>query len=95
MRRISNGLVALVLCISMSGCLASTLHTPATHSREVDSRLNVTLLWGLKPTRVDAKECENGVASSVTVWPIWGAIVAYLTFLLIVPTYTAYTCAAR
>ena len=75
---------------------AQLLRTPAQRkSDEVDARLNVTLLWGLKPTHVEAKEGQDGVASTVTVWPIWGAIVAYLTFLLIVPTYTAYSCVAR
>lgn len=94
MRNLARSLVAVLLCFSLSGCLGSTLRTPAPKGEEVGSRLSVTLLWGLKPTMVDANECKKGVAATVQVWPIWGVVVSLLTFFLVVPTYTAYDCTA-
>ena len=94
MRNFVRSLVAVLLCVSLSGCLGSTLRTPAPKGEQVGHRMNVTLLWGLKPTIVDANECKNGVAATAQVWPIWGVAVAWLTFLLVVPTYNAYDCAA-
>jgi hypothetical protein len=60
---------------------------------EAKRQLSVTLLWGLKPTLVET-QCENGVAEVLQVWPAWGFAVSVLTFLLVMPIDTVYTCAA-
>jgi hypothetical protein len=79
----------------MSGCLGMNVTTGAIPSAEPKLQMDLTLLWGLKESNIDATECRNGISNLRTVWPIWGGAVAWLTFLLVVPTYTAFECAAE
>jgi hypothetical protein len=96
MDKLARVLLAGILCVTVTtGCFASVVQTGAPESGPAKKQMNVTLLWGLKPSMVDASSCSNGAAEVVTAWPIWGVAVAVLTFLLIVPTTTAYVCAAE
>ena len=93
MRRVLRVFLVGVLCVSLGGCFGSMVQRPAPTMPEAKKQLNVTLLWGLKPTVVETG-CEHGVADVVQVWPAWGFAVSVLTFLLVMPIDTVYTCAA-
>jgi hypothetical protein len=96
MNKITRVLLAAILCVTVTtGCFATVVQTHGPEFGPAKKQMNVTLLWGLKPSVVDASSCPQGVAEVVTGWPIWGVLVAFLTFLLIVPTNTAYVCAAE
>ena len=87
-------LTAVVLCLTIAaGCFGSSVQSRARPIGGTKQRMNVTLLWGLKPTVVHASECRHGVAESITFVPIWGAVVGWFTLALILPTYTLYSCA--
>ena len=94
MKRVFRILVVTVLTLGLSGCLlGSTLNSGAKRGPP-KSRMNVTLLWGLKPTRVDS-ECPAGIATAATFIPLWGGVVAWFSFGAVVPTMTVYTCATQ
>ena len=95
MRRIIRVFLVGVLCVAMSGCLGMNVRTGAAPATEPKVQMGVTLLWGLVETDIDATECGNGISNLRTVWPIWGGAVAWITFLLVVPTYTGFECAAE
>ena len=44
-------------------------------------------------TRIDASVCKEGLARTRTFAPIWGIVVGYLTFGILIPLTTVYTCA--
>jgi len=92
--RLTANVLCLVLCLVMgTGCIANSIQSQARSIGGTKQRMNVTLLWGLKPTVVQATECRNGVAESVTFVPIWGVVVGWFTIGLILPTNTLYSCA--
>ena len=96
MDKIFRAFLAATLCVTvLTGCFSTMVQTGAPEFGPPKKELNVTLLWGLKPSVVDASSCASGVAEIVSVWPIWGVLVSIFTFLLIVPTHTAYVCAAE
>ena len=95
MGKIVRAFLALTLCVTvLTGCFAAVVQTGAPEFGPAKTQLSVTLLWGLKPSTVDASHCPNGVAEMMHVWPIWGVFVSILAFLTIVPTNTMYVCAA-
>jgi hypothetical protein len=96
MGKLARTLLAGILGVTLTtGCFATLVQTGETEVGPARKQQSVTLLWGLKPSTVDASDCPHGVAEAVTSWPLWGFVVAVLTLLLVVPTNTTYACAAE
>jgi hypothetical protein len=93
MKKVFHAVSVGLLCVTMSGCLGTTVRSGAPPAGKSEMRMSVTLLWGLKQSHVDATQCRDGISKLVTVWPIWGGVVAWFSFLLVVPTYTIFECA--
>jgi hypothetical protein len=77
-------LLSGLLLISQSGCLG-------TASRSY-SRFQVHLLAA--PALIRADVCKNGLADITTYVPLWGLAVGILTFGIVVPARTVYSCVA-
>ncbi len=84
-------LVAAGLVVSLSGCLGTVVETPSPAGRAI-SAMHVHLLAA--PVRIDAHMCERGVAKAATFVPLWGVVVGFLTFGIVVPKATIYHCVA-
>ncbi len=86
--------ITAILCLTFAaGCFGSSVQSRARPIGGTKQRMNVTLLWGLKPTIVQATECRHGVAESITFVPVWGVVVGWFTLALVLPTNTLYSCA--
>lgn len=86
-------LLAAVLALSASGCLGTSVESPA---RARPSAAYATLRWHLiaAPNVIDASECRRGVADVFTYVPPWGLAIGILTLGIVVPQWTVYSCAA-
>jgi hypothetical protein len=87
--QIARSLVALGLAASL-GCLGTIVEAPtgkgASHG---DTRAH---LIG-SSTAVDAATCHSGLQEVAVFVPLWGVAVGILTFGILVPMRTTYTCA--
>lgn len=91
-RRTFGFLLAAVFLISSTGCLGTQIDAHTRSSQSYTS-LNIHLLAA--PTVLKADECRQGL-SEVSTWvPLWGLAVGILTFGIVVPQWTTYTCAVR
>ncbi len=87
---------ALLLCAallgSQSACLGTLVESPA-RARAADSY--ATLRWHLiaAPRSIDATECPRGMSDVFTHVPLWGLALGVLTFGILVPQWTIYSCA--
>jgi hypothetical protein len=90
-RRPLTWLLAATLLVSLSGCLGTAVDAP-TRSSDSYASLRVHLIAA--PTLVRADRCNAGLADVTTYVPLWGLAVGILTFGIVVPEWTVYTCAA-
>jgi hypothetical protein len=92
-RRSPALLLAALLAVSTSGCLGVAVESPA---RPAQRRTYTTLRWHLitAPRIIDASECTRGIADIATYVPLWGLAVGIVTFGIVVPQRTTYSCAA-
>lgn len=89
MRRFCDRLFAVLLVVSLTGCLGTTIQSPrkggplrgSTHARIIAA-----------PIMVQAGDCTRGLAQVQTYVPLWGIVVGILTFGIIVPITTTYRC---
>ena len=89
MRRISRSIVALGLAASL-GCLGTIVEAPTGKgSSHGDTRAH---LIG-SSTAIDAAHCSGGLQEVAVFVPLWGVAVGILTFGILVPMRTTYTCA--
>ncbi len=61
-------------------------------TRFYSSSLAAKLAFQRSPAVIDAEACRNGLAKVQTWVPLWGIAVGILTFGILVPTTTAYSC---
>jgi hypothetical protein len=89
-----RSLIALLLSssLTLAGCLGTFIETPP---RERAAPAYQTLRWHLvaAPHRVKADMCENGLAKLATYVPPWGLAIGILTFGIVVPQWTVFSCA--
>jgi hypothetical protein len=78
------------LLLSLSGCLGTVIDAP---TRSSDSYASLRLHLVTAPTLIRAERCRAGLADVSTFVPLWGLAVGILTFGIVVPEWTVYTCA--
>jgi hypothetical protein len=88
-RRFFKVFLALVMMVPLSGCLGTMVQSPTAAGRP-HMTTRVHLLWA--PTQIDAHMCANGLAETFTYVPLWGILVGFLTFSIVVPMTTSYSC---
>ena len=89
MRRLFSACLAIVITVSLSGCLGTMVKTPAAAGKPfVTTRVHILA----SPTQIDAHMCTQGIAESFTFVPLWGLVVGILTIGIIVPTTTSWSC---
>jgi hypothetical protein len=83
-------LLAAAFLISSTGCLGTQIdaHTRASQSY---TSLHIHLLAA--PTLIRADQCRQGLSEVSTYVPLWGLAIGILTFGIVVPQWTTYTCA--
>jgi uncharacterized protein YceK len=90
MRRIALTLLALALSLSLSGCLGTIVTAPGATGRHYKSTdAHIVLL----PTAVNAGDCAKGMKEVTVSVPLWGVAVGIITFGIVVPMTTTFTCA--
>jgi hypothetical protein len=77
---------------SLTGCLGTLVRAP-TREGVVADTTRVHLLAA--PTRIEATPCQDGLAMVFTYVPLWGVAVGILTFGILVPFTTEYSCVKR
>lgn len=82
-------ILAVVLAVVLSGCLGTVVETPSPEGRAISST-HIHLLTA--PFQIDAHMCERGLAKAATFVPIWGVVVGFFTFGIVVPKTTVYHC---
>jgi len=90
MKSIFRASLALVLSLGLSGCLGTVVTAPVGTGRSYRST-DAHLI--LAPTSVDARDCAKGLKEVAVYVPLWGVAVGILTFGIIVPMNTTFTCA--
>jgi hypothetical protein len=89
MRALARSVVCVFLSVSLSGCLGTIVEAPTTEGQSYgDTRAH---LIGAS-TEIDASACRTGLQQVATFVPLWGVAVGILTFGIIVPMTTVYTC---
>ena len=83
-------LMALVLVGSLSGCLGTVVTAPTAEGRSYEATRAHLIL---APTAVDAVDCAGGLHEVAVYVPLWGVAVGILTFGILVPMSTTFTCA--
>jgi hypothetical protein len=91
-RRLRALVLSAALLASQSGCLGTFVESPA---RASPRRSVATLRWHLitAPRQIDVSECSRGMSDVATYVPLWGLAVGILTFGILVPQWTVYSCA--
>jgi hypothetical protein len=89
MRRLFRSTLTALLIVALSGCLGTLVQSPTRQSRS-HSTTRVHLLAA--PTRIDAHVCPSGLSEVFTFVPLWGIAVGILTFGIVVPMATVYSC---
>lgn len=90
MQRIGRVFLVLALSLSLSGCLGTIVEAPVSGGRTYGST-DAHLI--LAPTAIDARDCSKGLKDVTVSVPLWGVAVGILTFGILVPMNTTYTCA--
>ncbi len=88
-RLFTLALVALLM-VSLSGCLGTLVQAPTRSTRHYTTTRAHLLA---APTNLDAHNCKQGLAEVFTYVPLWGVAVGILTFGIVVPMTTKYSCA--
>lgn len=91
-RRTFGLLLAAAFLISSTGCLGTQIDAH-TRASQTYTSLHIHLLAA--PTVLKADQCRQGLADVSTWVPLWGLAVGILTFGIVVPQWTTYSCAAR
>ncbi len=91
MRRYLAVLLLAVLITTQTGCLGTLVQSPARPGLTL-STTQVHLV--AMPTRIDAAACRNGLSEVFTHVPLWGLVVGFFTFGIVVPMTTEYSCTA-
>ena len=89
MRKITRSLLALVLAAAVSGCLGTIVTAPTGQGRTYGAT-QIHILAA--PTSIDAVDCKNGLREVTVSVPLWGVAVGILTFGILVPVNTTFTC---
>ncbi len=90
MRRLVRSLVSLGLIVSLSGCLGTIVKAPTPEGASYgDTRAHIIG----SSTQIDASDCRSGLQQVSTFVPLWGLAVGILTFGILVPMTTVFTCA--
>jgi hypothetical protein len=88
-RKLTRSLIALFLAGSLVGCLGTVVKAPTgSGSSYGDTRAH---LIG-SSTSIDAKDCPSGLQEVAVFVPLWGVAVGILTFGILVPMNTTFTC---
>ncbi len=91
-RRTLGLLLAALFLASSTGCLGTNIDSHTRGSQSYTS-LHIHLLAA--PTLIQADECRQGL-SEVNTWvPLWGLAVGILTFGIVVPQWTTYSCVVK
>jgi hypothetical protein len=85
--------LAFALATSQTACLGTLVESPV-RAQATPSR--ATLRWHLitAPRVVEAGECRHGMSDVFTHVPLWGLAIGILSFGIVVPQWTVYSCAA-
>lgn len=90
MHKIARSLLALVLAGAVSGCLGTVVTAPGSQGRTYGStRVHIIAA----PVSIDARDCKTGIREITNFVPLWGVAVGILTFGILVPMTTTFTCA--
>ena len=85
------GLVlAAAFMVSSTGCLGTFVDAPTRHGQSY-TQLQVHLI--ASPILIRADVCRHGLAEVSTWVPLWGLVIGILTFGIVVPEWTTYSCA--
>ena len=87
--RTGQAVIVGILVASLSGCLGTSVRTPAPAGKP-HTTTNAHIL--ASPYRVDAHTCHKGLAQVTRAVPLWGVAVGILTFGIVVPMATQYRC---
>ncbi len=90
MRRIVKSLASAILIVSLSGCLGTMVVSPV---REGSAHRTTRAHLLAAPTQINATHCGAGLSQTFTFVPLWGVAVGILTFGILVPMTTVYSCA--
>ncbi len=89
MRRFLARVLSIVIIVSLTGCLATVVQSPRRGGLDRSTtRAHIIAL----PIMINAPECTRGLANVRSWVPLWGLAVGILTFGIIVPVTTAYSC---
>lgn len=88
-RWLLNLALPALLVVALSGCLGTAIRSPARATQSYS-----TLRWHLiaAPTQVQASPCRLGLADVTTYVPLWGLAIGILTFGIVVPQWTIFSC---
>lgn len=89
MKGLVRSAISIGLVVSLSGCLGTIVEAPTQEGESYgDTRAH---LIG-SSTEIDASNCPRGLKQVATYVPLWGVAVGILTFGILVPMSTVYTC---
>ncbi len=83
-------LLSGILVVSLGGCLGTAVESPSRSSATYTT-LRVHLVAA--PALIRADGCTAGLAEVTTYVPLWGLALGILTFGIVVPQWTVYSCA--
>jgi hypothetical protein len=91
-RWLLNLALSALLVAALSGCLGTDVRSPARSTESYS-----TLRWHLiaAPNLVHASPCRLGLADVTTYVPLWGLAIGILTFGIVVPQWTIFSCVER
>lgn len=89
LRTCARGALCIALAVAASGCLGTIVQAPGPAGASYgDTSAHII---GAS-TKLDASSCPNGLKEVTTFVPLWGVAVGILTFGIIVPMETVFTC---
>ncbi len=89
MRGFVRSAISIGLIASLPGCLGTIVEAP---TREGESYGDTRAHLIGSSTEIDASSCRSGLKQVATFVPLWGVAVGILTFGIVVPMTTVYTC---
>ena len=89
MKQFLVALLATGLVASQTACLATQVVAPTRNG--LTQRTTNAHIVAL-PVHIHADVCRNGLSETITWVPVWGLVVGILTFGIIVPMTTQFTC---
>ena len=89
MIRSAFGVLAIFVLLAQTACLGTVVEANAPSGTNFGTtRAHIIGMSAY----VDASQCGQGISSTTTFVPLWGVAVGILTFGIIVPMNTVYTC---